>query len=167
MPSQRLECMQKSLECGQLYAHRMISDAGTDDSDSLARKLWHEVYSPKSPEKTYRVLLADFVKPNRINIFMYAESRAERLLSRESGRRILTDKMKPERVILSHEIFHHLEEKYGREIFTLTEKVCLWSLGSLHNDSGIYALLEIAAMLFAHELNRLPCSPYLMDVFLV
>ena len=166
-PSQRLEWMRKSLECGQLYAQRIISELGTDDADSIARKLGLEVHYPQYPEKTDRVLFADFVKPNHINIFMDAVNRAGRLLHQGAVRKILTDKMKPERVILSHEIFHHLEEKYSRQIFTRTEKVRLWSLGPLHNDSGIYALGEIAAMSFAQELNHLPYSPYLMDVFLV
>ena len=165
--SQRLEWTRKSIECGRVYAQKIIKDFGTDDPEIIAKNLGLEVYRPQYPEKTDRVLFADFVKPNRINIFMDAVGRAERLLQKKAVRKILTEKMNPEKIILSHEIFHHIEEKYKSEIFTRTEKVRLWSLGPLHNDSEIYALGEIAAMSFAQELNGLPYSAYVMDVFLV
>ena len=166
-PEQRLDWMQKSLTCGKTYAEKIIAEFGTDDADKIARGLGLEVYYPQYPEKTDRVLFAEFVKPNRINIFMDAVNRAERLLRKNSARKILTENMRPEKVILSHEIFHHVEEKFRHEIFTMTEKVRLWSIGPIHNDSGIFALGEIAAMSFAQELNHLPYSPYVMDVFLV
>lgn len=166
-PSQRLEWMQKSIECGRVYAERMISEFGSDDANIIAKGLGLEVSYPQYPEKTDRVLFAEFIKPNRINIFMDSVYRAERLMKKPEVNRILTDRMKPAKVILSHEIFHHIEEKYRHEIFTLTEKVRLWSIGPIHNDSGIYALGEIAAMSFAQELNHLTYSPYVMDVFLV
>ena len=166
-PSQRLEWTRKAIECGEFYADRMISEYGTDDPEAIARKLGLEVYYPQYPEKTDRVLFAEFVKPNRINIFMDAVRRAERLLQKRAVRNILTDRLNTAKVILSHEIFHHVEEKYRREIFTMTEKVRLWTLGPLHNDSGIFALGEIAAMSFAQKLNNLPYSPYILDVFLV
>lgn len=164
---QRFDWTRKSLECGKIYAQKMFSDFGTDDPDIIAKKLGLEVFYPQYPEKTDRVLFADFVKPNKINIFMDAVSRAERLLQKKAVKNILTEKMRPEKIILSHEIFHHLEEKYSTEIFTRTEKIRLWSLGPLHNDSEIYALGEIAAMSFAQELNHLPYCAYIMDVFLV
>ena len=166
-PEQRLDWMQKSIECGKIYADRMISEYESDNADIIAKRLGLEVFYPQYPEKTDRVLFADFIKPNRINIFMDAVNRAEKLLRKESVKKILGDNMKPAKIILSHEIFHHIEEKYSKEIFTRTEKIRLWSIGPLHNDSGIYALGEIAAMSFAQELNHLTYSPYLMDVFLV
>lgn len=166
-PEQRLEWMKKSIECGKIYADRMIAEFGSDDADVIAKGLGLNVSYPQYPEKTDRVLFADFIKPNRINIFMDAVYRAERLMKKPEVKCILTDKMRPAKVILSHEIFHHIEEKYRHEIFTLTEKVRLWSIGPLHNDSGIYALGEIAAMSFAQELNHLQYFPYVMDVFLV
>ena len=166
-PSQRLEWARKSFECGKVYAQKIISEFGTNEPEIIAKKLGLEVFYPQYPEKTDRVLFADFVKPNKINIFMDAVSRAEKLLEKKSVKNILTEKMKPEKIILSHEIFHYLEEKYKSEIFTRTEKIRLWSIGPLHNDSEIYALGEIAAMSFAQELNQLPYCAYVVDVFLV
>ena len=165
--SQRLDWMRKSLECGRDYARRMASEFGSDDPEVIARKLGLKVSYPQYPEKTDRVLFAEFVMPDRVNIFMDAVRRAEKLLQRHAVRRLLGEKLNLSKVILSHEIFHHVEDKYSSEIFTRTEKVRLWSLGPLHNDSGIFALGEIAAMSFAKELNHLPYSPYILDVFLM
>lgn len=145
----------------------MASEFGSDDPEVIARKLGLKVSYPQYPEKTDRVLFAEFVMPDRVNIFMDAVRRAEKLLQRHAVRRLLGEKLNLSKVILSHEIFHHVEDKYSSEIFTRTEKVRLWSLGPLHNDSGIFALGEIAAMSFAKELNHLPYSPYILDVFLM
>ena len=54
---------------------------------------------------------------------------------------------------------HNVEEKYKHEIYTKTEKIRLWSLGPVHNDSTIIALSEIAAMAFAKEITGIPYAP--------
>ena len=166
-PSQRLDWMRKSLECGKSYAQKIISETGTDEPEAIAKKLSLEVFYPQYPEKTDRVLFAEFVKPNRINIFMDAVNRAEKLLRKHSVKKVLCENLRLEKLILSHEIFHYIEDKYKREIFTRTEKIRLWKIGPIHNASEIYALGEIAAMSFAQEINHLTYCPYLMDVFLV
>ena len=166
-PEQRLDWTQKSIECGKLYAEKMRSEFGSDNAEAIARGLGLEVFYPQYPEKTDRVLFAEFVKPNRINIFMDAIYRAERLMKDTKIERVILCRQNLANVILSHEIFHHVEEKFRHEIFTMTEKVRLWSIGPIHNDSGIFALGEIAAMSFAKELNHLPYFPYVLDVFLV
>ena len=164
---QRLDWAAKSIECGELYAQRLISEYGTSDAKLLASKLSLEVSYPQYPDKTDRVLFADFTMPDKINIFMDAVYRAERLLQKRAVKRVLTGDLQLVNIILSHEIFHFIEERYKHEIFTKTERVRLWSLGFLHNDSGIYALGEIAAMSFARVLNDLAYSPYVMDMFLI
>lgn len=165
-PSQRLEWMSKSLECGEIYASRMIDELGRNEPRNIAKGLGLNVYYPQYPEKTDRVLFAEFITPNRINIFMDAVYRAERLTKKYKLAGILGG-IDIADIVLSHEMFHYVEEKYKHEIFTRTEKIRLWSLGPLHNDSMIYALGEIAAMSFAQRLNRLNWLPYVMDVLMV
>ena len=58
--------------------------------------------------------------------------------------------------MLAHELFHFVEEKYKDEIFTKQEKIRLWSLGPLHNDSTVIVLSEIAAMAFAQAITGIP-----------
>lgn len=82
-------------------------------------------------------------------------------------REVLTEQLDIKSLLLAHELFHFVEEKYKKEIFTKQEKIRLWSLGPLHNDSTIIALSEVAAMAFAQAITGIPYSPYVMDVFLV
>ena len=42
-PSQRLEWMKKSLDCGKIYAQRIITEFGSDDAEIIARKMGLEV----------------------------------------------------------------------------------------------------------------------------
>ena len=164
---QRREWMKKSLECGKEYAKKMVNEYGTDDPIKLAASLGMNISYPEVPDKTDRVLFAEYRVPNKICIYMDAVNKANKLLLSPGVCEILTKELHISRLLLSHELFHFVEEKYRKEIFTQTEKVRLWSLGFLHNDSIVIALSEIAAMGFAKELMKLPYSPYLMDVFLV
>ena len=71
-----------------------------------------------------------------------------------------------EELLLAHEIFHFIEEN-DDDIFTRTEKIRLWKIGPIKNDSNIVCLGEIAGMAFAKELLKISYSPYILDVFLV
>ena len=163
---QRIEWAKKSILCGHEYANKIIDEFNTREPEKLAKYLNLDVKYPVLPDNTDRVLFADFAQPNRVQIFMDAIYRANRLLEREKVKKILGD-VNIKNLILSHEIFHFLEDKYKSEIFTRTEKILLWSIGFIKNYSGIYALGEIAAMAFSQELNNLNYSPYVLDVFLI
>ena len=71
------------------------------------------------------------------------------------------------KLLLGHELFHFVEEKYKKEIWTRTYKIELWAPKPLHNRSGVSVLGEIAAMSFAKTLTGISYSPYVMDAFLV
>ncbi|RKD35141.1 hypothetical protein [Lacrimispora algidixylanolytica] len=164
---QRRDWMRKSLDCGREYAQKVRKEYGTSDPVKLADSLSMSVSYPEVPDKTDRVLFAEYRIPNKICIYMDAVNKANKLLLEPQVLEILTEELDVCRLLLSHELFHFVEETYRQEIFTQTEKVRLWSLGFLHNDSIVIALSEIAAMGFAKELMGLSYSPYLMDVFLV
>ena len=164
---QRQDWMRKSLDCGREYAQKVRKEYGTSDPIKLAASLSMSVSYPEVPDKTDRVLFAQYRIPNKICIYMDAVNKANKLLLEPQVLEILTEELDVCRLLLAHELFHFVEETYRQEIFTQTEKVRLWSLGFLHNDSIVIALSEIAAMGFAKELMGLSYSPYLMDVFLV
>lgn len=69
-------------------------------------------------------------------------------------------------MLLWHEIFHVLEFQKADTMFTRREKIALWR-GPIPNRSRIRCLGEIAAMQFAAEMERVPYSPYCLDVLLV
>jgi len=126
-----------------------------------------KVEYPTFPENADRVLFAEFREPGNIKIYMDAVKKADKFTERPEVREVLTEQLDIKSLLLAHELFHFVEEKYKKEIFTKQEKIRLWSLGPLHNDSTIIALSEVAAMAFAQAITGIPYSPYVMDVFLV
>lgn len=164
---QRKRWMEKALACGQEYAGRIMKEYGSSDPEILAKAMGMKVSYPVYPEKTDRVLFAEYRVPDTICIYMDAVKKGKKYLEQPQIREILTDKLDIGRLLLAHELFHCVEELYKDEIFTKTEKVRLWSIGPIHNDSAIIALSEIAAMAFAREITGIPYAPYVMDAFLV
>lgn len=164
---QRRSWMAAALACGEEYAERIVQKYGSDDPETIARAMGMNVSFPEYPEKTDRVLFAEYRVPNNICIYMDAVGKAQKYLTRPEIRAVLTDRLDVSKLLLAHELFHNVEEMYKDEIYTRIERIRLWSVGPLHNDSGIIALSEIAAMSFARALTKLPYAPYVMDVFLV
>ncbi len=164
---QRREWMEKSLACGREYAWKICEKYQTRDPKKMAEAMGMDISYPEFPEKTDRVLFAEYRVPNKICIYMDAVKKAEKLFERPGILELLEEGLDVSRLLLAHELFHCVEEQYKSEIFTKTEKVRLWSLGFLHNDSNVIAFSEIAAMGFAQEIMGITYSPYVMDVFLV
>lgn len=164
---QRRNWMEHALACGREYAVRVMREYGSGDAQVIAKAMGMKVSYPAYPEKTDRVLFAEYRVPDTICIYMDAVRKAEKLLEKPEIKDVLTAKLNISRLLLAHELFHSVEEKYKHEIYTKTEKIRLWSLGPVHNDSTIIALSEIAAMAFAREMTGIPYAPYVMDVFLV
>ncbi len=164
---QRRDWMEHAMACGREYAVKVMEEYKSTDPEVIAKAMGMKVSYPTYPEKTDRVLFAEYRVPDTICIYMDAVKKAKKYLERPEIRDVLTDSLNISKLLLAHELFHYVEEKYKHEIYTKTEKVRLWSLGPLHNDSTIIALSEIAAMAFAREITGIPYAPYVMDVFLV
>lgn len=164
---QRQEWMKRAIAFGREYAEKICRCYDSRDSETIAKAMGMQVMYPAFPEKTDRVLFAEFREPNNISIYMDAVKRAKKLTDRPEIASLLTEKLNISRILLAHELFHSVEESCKQEIFTKTEKIRLWSLGPLHNDSTLIALSEIAAMSFAAQMTGLPYSPYMLDMFLV
>ncbi|NCC07310.1 MAG: hypothetical protein EOM30_04525 [Clostridia bacterium] len=154
-------------ECGKEYAQKLMREMDTDSPVIMARNFKMDISYPQYPEKTDRVLFAEFREPKSIRIYMDAVNRAKKLLVDDEVQRILTNRLDVSNLLLAHELFHFVEEKYKAEIPTRTEKIELWHIGAFRNRSSVIAFSEIAAMSFAKEITGIPYSPYLMDVFLV
>ncbi len=153
--------------CGQEYAQKLMREYNTNDPTQLARALKMDISYPDYPEKTDRVLFAEFREPKSIRIYMDAVQRARKLLNDEAVRAVLTERLDVSNLLLAHELFHFVEEAHKADIPTRTEKIELWHIGAVRNRSVVIAFSEIAAMAFAKEITGIPYAPYLMDVFLV
>jgi hypothetical protein len=164
--SQRLELAQKAIDCGTKAADELIAKHGVREPVELARAMGVTVSYPDQPQNAERVLFAEFCPPLEINIFMHTIDQAKELLqdpvvSAAVGHVRISD------ILLGHELFHVVEERQIKEIWTKTHKIDLWGIGPLRNRSRIVVLSEIAAMGFSKRLNGLPYLPYVMDAFLV
>lgn len=164
---QRQRWMREALECGRMYAGKMQEQYGSRDAEVIAKGMGMFVDYPTYPEKTDRVLFAEYREPKTIRIYMDAVRKAKKLLEQPGIRTALTEQLNVSKLLLAHELFHAVEERHRDEIYTRKEKIRLWSLGPLHNDSHLIAISEIAAMGFAWELTGIPYAPWVMDVFLV
>lgn len=71
-----------------------------------------------------------------------------------------------EDLILSHELYHHIETN-DPEIYTQKTEIILWKFLGYKHRSNIRSLSEIAAMSFAKKLNQVDFSPFLLDIVLV
>ena len=69
-------------------------------------------------------------------------------------------------VLMAHELFHGIEYRKRKQIFTQTEKIELWRR-PFSNKSKILCLSEMAAMAFAKRMTGISCSPYVLDVLLM
>jgi hypothetical protein len=165
--AQRIDWTRKAILCGKEYARKTAEKYGTRNSIRIAEKMGMNITYPDFPDKTDRVMFAQYTEPNNIKIFMDAVRKADRLMQDPKTAAILTEKLNIPKTLLAHELFHNIEEENKDTIFTRTEKFRLWSVGKVHNDSSIIALSEIAAMAYSQELNQLPYSTYVLDMFLV
>lgn len=164
---QRIQYTKEAIACGVEYAQKIMKQYGSKSPVMIAEKMGMEVSYPDYPEKTDRVLFGEFKEPNKIMIYMDAVNKASKSLKEPGVKDVLTSHLNVKNLLLAHELFHNVEDKYRKEIYTRTKKIRLWHIGPLHNDSEIFTLGEIAGMAFAQELCGLPYSPFVMDVFLV
>lgn len=163
--SQRLELIKKANECGRVCAEEVRNKYGNISVYDIAKKMNLEVDYPDRPNGGSHIIFAQFVEPNKITIFKDSVNKAEEMIKKEKLAGLFSN-VNIEELLLAHEIFHYIEEN-DSSLFTKTEKIRLWKIGPIKNDSGIVCLGEIAGMAFAKELLKIDYSPYILDVFLV
>lgn len=161
---QKAEYTAKAAVCGREWAERMVKKYGTRNPRELADAMGMEVKTPKVPVGGGIVLFAQYVQPREITIFTDCIDKAAALA--DEAQCSLLERENLMNVLLSHELFHAVEEQNKKSIYTRTEKVELWKK-PFSNRSTIACLSEIAAMAFAAQLLGLTELPYMLDVLLV
>ena len=164
---QRRDLTRQALACGREYAEKLAAQYGMRDPEKLAKVLGVKVDFPDMPQSTERVLFAEFREPDKVHIYMDGVRKGRTLLSEPGVSHALTGQLDIAKLLIGHELFHWVEERNKKEIWTRTYKIELWAPRPLHNRSGVAVLGEIAAMGFTKALNCLPYSPYVMDAYLV
>ena len=161
---QKREYTKKASDCGKEWADRYRTVYRTSSPEEIARKMGVTVLTPDEPVGGSQVIFAKYVQPDEITVYMDCVRRASGL-KEESGCGLL-EKETLFQILLSHELFHAVEYRHEKEIYTRTERVELWRK-PFSNRSPIACLSEIAAMAFGKELLGLNGSPYVLDVLLV
>jgi hypothetical protein len=102
-------------------------------------------------------------RPPRIVLYRAALARVDRLLAQgEVGELAGLSAARP--VYLAHELYHHLDLARGNAALAQRERVTLLRLGGFRWTSGLAALAEIAAGVFAQRLLGLRFHPKLFDL---
>jgi hypothetical protein len=70
-------------------------------------------------------------------------------------------------LLLFHEIFHFIEERNIKKIYTRTETIRLWKFLFINWDSTVRAVSEIAAMSFARAVAHTVYNPFILDPLLL
>lgn len=158
---QKKDMIQKAICCGYEKAEAIMRQMGTSDPWEIARELGLTVEYLDRGQIADRVLFALFTPPGQIQIMGEPIDRA--MEQKELAGFISREQI--ESLILGHEIYHYLEEE-EEDIYTRTEKICLWKVLGFQNKSTIRALSEIGGMYFSRKLNRFPYSPFALDILL-
>ncbi len=163
---QRRDWTRKAIACGVEYAQKVIHECGSRNPDMICRHFGLTISCFEFQQQDGRLLFAEYWEPDRINIYQDAVQKGQELCETESIPETMVLKSEIRSILLAHEIFHFLEYRYNQDIFTKTQKIRLWSIGPVHNDSGIMALGEVAAMAFSQKINHLSYAPYIIDLLL-
>lgn len=159
------EYIKLAARCGREEAGLLKEAYGGVSQKEILEKEGLILKTPDMPNGGGHVIFAQYEEPDKITIFMDCVKKAEELIQRE-GLSELFPKGKVFEILLSHELFHALEYKKRKTIFTQTEKIELWRK-PFSNRSRIICLGEIAAMSFAGEMQEMRFSPYVLDVLLM
>ena len=153
----KLILINKANECGKKYAQKIREQYSNMNTYDIAKEMGLEVDYPDRPNGGGHIIFAQFVEPNKVTVFKDSINKAEELITSKKLAGLFSD-INIEELLLAHEIFHFIEEN-DDDIFTRTEKIRLWKIGPIKNDSNIVCLGEIAGMAFAKELLKISYSP--------
>lgn len=163
-------------ECGRAWALHMRDERQVASPDELARYLGVEVCDSNAPISGKRVLFAQFVPDNHIDLMAdplrrYRALRDHMLQSAEETQLDDLSKLLPtaettRELILSHELFHVIEDQNESDIFTRTATIRLQKFFGFENRSTLRSLGEIGAGAFAQEYVRSSFNPFALDILL-
>ena len=164
-PEQKEDYTRLANKCGEEEAESLLSEYPEESIEEIAGELGCTVKTPDTPTGGGHVLFAQYVEPKEITVFMDCIEKAEKLINKEKLQSFFPAADLKD-VLMAHELFHGIEYRKRKQIFTQTEKIELWRR-PFSNKSKILCLSEMAAMAFAKRMTGISCSPYVLDVLLM
>lgn len=163
--AKKREYTAKACECGRAEARIIKAEYPDLPVRRILEKMGFSVKTPDVPTGGGHVIFAQYIEPAEVVVYRDCVEKAEALIGREELSGCLGN-LNIEELLLAHELFHGIEYRKKKSIFTQTEKIELWRR-PFSNKSRILCLSEMAAMGFAREMLGIPYSPYVMDVLLM
>lgn len=152
-------------KCGMDLADQIRREWGDISCQELAEKLGVRVERLPMPDGNGMLTFACFYEPDRIELFTDNAEATEKLI-RESGGIEFLDEVDICDMLLAHELFHALQDRYP-DLYVHRKLVQLWKIGPFIRDSKLLSLEEVAAMGFAQRLLNMRNMPYLYDVLML
>jgi len=162
------ELILKSIECGESYALKIIEETGTNNVKKMVNELGLMLNELENSPEATRILFASFTTPNKITLMKNPLEKIDSLMKNESEE--IKKKFNSEKIsdiLLAHEMFHFIENKYKASIYTQNKKILLWKFLKFENNSNLRVLSEIAAMSFAKTILEIDYSPFILDILLL
>ena len=163
------EMIKNSIACGKEWAQKMLVEydlgdlSGKKRATRLAEKLGLTVSERSGRPTKYRMVFAQFIMDQTIEIIDEPIAKYTELVEKSEK---LPDPKLVREILIAHEIFHYLEEQYGKEMYPNQKTIHLWRLFKYEHRSTISCASEIAAMAFAKELCLAEFVPQVLDVLL-
>lgn len=162
-PEQKENYTRLANKCGEEEAESLLSEYPEKSIEEISRNLGFTVKTPDTPIGGGHVLFAQYVEPKEITVFMDCIEKAEKLITKEKLQGFFPAADLKD-VLMAHELFHGIEYRKRKQIFTQTEKIELWRR-PFSNKSKILCLSEMAAMAFAKRMTGISCSPYVLLMY--
>ena len=152
-------------KCGMDLADQIRREWGDICCQELAEKLGVRVERLPMPDGNGMLTFACFYEPDRIELFTDNAEATETLI-RESGGIEFLDDVDICDMLLAHELFHALQDRYP-DLYVHRKLVRLRKIGPFIRDSKLLSLEEVAAMAFAQRLLNMRNMPYLYDILML
>lgn len=162
--------------CGQTWARRTHERFQTTDPDMLAKSLGITIQMNGAHLNSEHLVFAQFIPETTLTIMSEPLKRyqvvRQQLMAQASHNqhdrlsRLLPTSHIVRSLLVSHELFHVIEDQNEATIYTRTAKILLWKLLGFENHSTLRGLSEIGAGAFAQELVGVTFCPFALDILL-
>jgi len=161
----RQELIEKANLCGKEEALKIKEMYPNLSVKEITEKMNLKITHEDTKGTDQYIMFACYNSPDKVTLFMENVILAEKFV-KENQLEEKLDNVDIESMLLLHEVFHHIEEN-EKDLYTRTETINLWKIGSFKYKSKLIALGEIAAMAFAREMLSLSYSPYVFDTLML
>lgn len=161
----RQEMIEKANLCGKEQALKIKKNYHNISVKEIAENMNLKITHKDSNGTDNYIMFACYNSPDKVTLFTKNMTLVKQFIKENQLEKKL-DNVDIESMLLSHEMFHHIEEN-EKNIYTRTETINLWKIGFFEYKSKLVALGEIAAMAFAKELLALSYNPYVFDIIML